>query len=153
MAHPLHPALVHFPVACWSLSTLGDVASLAIGDPRVWFVSSVLLVLGLITALAAMTAGLFELKKIDEDSPAMKVANLHMYLVTTAWAVYALSLYLRVSGSVVVRPNGFAIALSVAGFFLLCVAGWLGGTLVYGYGIGGVASRKPGPEANQQRST
>jgi uncharacterized membrane protein len=147
MAHPLHPALVHFPVACWSLSTLGDVASLAIYDPRVWFVSSVLLVLGLITALAAMVAGLFELRKIGEESPAMKVANLHMYLVTTAWALYALSLYTRLNGAVVVQPNGFSIALSVAGFLLLCVAGWLGGTLVYGYGIGGVGSRDGKREA------
>ena len=26
MKHPLHPALVHFPIACWSLATLADIA-------------------------------------------------------------------------------------------------------------------------------
>ncbi|WP_343251093.1 DUF2231 domain-containing protein, partial [Pseudoxanthomonas sp. KAs_5_3] len=25
MRHPLHPALVHFPIACWSLATAGDL--------------------------------------------------------------------------------------------------------------------------------
>jgi uncharacterized membrane protein len=136
MAHPLHPALVHFPVACWSLATMGDVASLAFGDPRIWFVSNVLLVFGLIAALAAMTAGLFELGKIDERSAAMRVAYWHMCLVVIAWAMYALSLYMRLNGSTLIRPDGVAIALSVLGFLLLAAAGWLGGTLVYGYGIG-----------------
>lgn len=136
MAHPLHPALVHFPVACWSLATFGDIASLALEDSRIWFASGILLVIGLVAALGAMSAGLFELKKISEDSPAMRIANWHMSLVLIAWALYALSLFLRVNGYAFIRPDGAAIALSVCGFLVLSAAGWLGGTLVYGYGIG-----------------
>ncbi len=139
MAHPLHPALVHFPVACWSLSTFGDLASLALRDDRVWLVSGVLLVLGLVTALAAMTAGLYELMKIKEETPAMEIANWHMYLVVAAWVLYGAALYLRLNGTALMPPDHIAIGLSVSGFVLLCVAGWLGGTLVYGYGIGGEA--------------
>ncbi len=136
MAHPLHPALVHFPVACWSLATFGDVASLKVADPRVWFVSGVLLVLGLITALAAMTAGVIELRKIEEGSPAMQIANWHMSLVVAAWAVYALSLFVRLDGSTLVEPNGVSVGVSVLGFLLLGAAGWMGGALVYEHGIG-----------------
>jgi len=136
MAHPVHPALVHFPIACWSLATTGDVAGLAFGDQRIWFVSNVLLVCGLVTALAAMTAGLFELRKILDDSPAMRVAYWHMSLVLSAWAVYALSLYMRWNGAALIQPDGVAIGLSALGFLLLAAAGWVGGTLVYGYGIG-----------------
>lgn len=115
---------------------MGDVASLAFGDQRIWFVSNVLLVIGLVTALAAMTAGLFELRKIFEDSPAMRVAYWHISLVATTWAVYALSLYMRWNGAAFIQPEGVEIGLSVAGFLLLAAAGWLGGKLVYGYGIG-----------------
>ncbi len=136
MAHPLHPALVHFPVACWSLSTLGDLASLAFHDERVWLVSGVLLALGLVMALAAMSAGVFELGKIQEASPAMRIANWHMYLVLVVWLLYGLALYLRLNGTTLLPPGGLAISLSVLGFLLLCVAGWLGGTLVYGHGVG-----------------
>src|SRR3546814_14287794 len=53
--HPLHPALVHFPVACWSLATIADVASLWLGQPA-WWLAGVLLVIGTIAALAAMGA-------------------------------------------------------------------------------------------------
>ena len=83
-----------------------------------------------------MTAGLFELRKIDENSAAMRVAYWHMSLVMVAWALYALSLYMRLNGAVLIQPGGVAIALSVLGFLLVAAAGWLGGTLVYGYGIG-----------------
>ena len=33
MRHPLHPALVHFPIACWSLATAADLAGLAFAEP------------------------------------------------------------------------------------------------------------------------
>lgn len=114
---------------------MGDVASLVLSDQRIWFVSNVFLICGLVTALAAMTAGLFELRKILGDSPAMRVAYWHMSLAMITWAVYALSLYMRWNGVALV-PDGVAIGLSVLGFALLAAAGWLGGTLVYGYGIG-----------------
>ncbi|HEY6094782.1 MAG TPA: DUF2231 domain-containing protein [Gallionellaceae bacterium] len=143
MAHPIHPALAHFPVACWSLCTIGDIASLALADQRVWFTSGVLLVIGLAAAVAAMVAGLFELGKIAGDSAAMQVANWHMYLVVAAWSLYALSLSMRLNGSTFIRPNGVAIGLSVLGFSILCAAGWLGGTLVYGHGVGVNARHNP----------
>ncbi len=136
MAHPVHPALVHFPVACWSLATIGDLASLVFHDQRVWFVSGVLLVLGLIAALAAMLAGLFELRKINEESAAMRVAVWHMSLVVIAWGLYGLSLFMRLNGAALMAPDGVAIGLSVLGFLTLCAAGWLGGALVYEHGIG-----------------
>ncbi len=115
---------------------MGDIASLAFGDQRIWFVSDVLLVCGLVTALVAMTAGLFELRKIFDESPAMRVAYWHVSLALSAWAVYAFSLYMRWNGVALIQPDGVAIGLSVLGFLLLAAAGWFGGTLVYGYGIG-----------------
>jgi uncharacterized membrane protein len=147
MAHPVHPALVHFPVACWSLSTLGDIASLVYQDQRVWFVSGVLLVLGLVTALAAMFAGLFELRKISEESFAMRIAVWHMSLVVIVWGLYGLSLFTRLNGTALMPPGGIALGSSISGFLLLCVAGWLGGSLVYEQGIGVEAeeSRKKVP--------
>lgn len=135
MAHPIHPALVHFPIACWSLATAGDVASLPWGA-QMWWLSSVLLGLGLITSLAAMVAGLVDLGKIAEESPAMPVANWHMRLVVMAWSAYATSLFMRMNGTNLTPPSGAAIGLSILGFLLLGVAGWLGGRLVYEYGIG-----------------
>lgn len=144
MAHPVHPAIVHFPIVCWSFATIGDVASLRFGAPA-WNFSNVMLVLGIVTALAAMMAGLIDLKKIDEKSVAMRAVNRHMYLIGTAWTLYLLSLLIRMNGTTFIQPNSVAIGLSVIGFLLLCVGGWFGGELVYKHGIGVVAEAPDNP--------
>ena len=134
--HPLHPALVHFPVACWSLATIADLASPWLGQPA-WWLAGVLLAIGTVAALAAMGAGLLEFARIAEDSPALADARRHMLLAMTAWVLYAASLLLRLQGTTLVAPAWPALATSVAGFLCLAATGWLGGKLVYQHRIGG----------------
>src|SRR5690606_40767462 len=45
MKHPLHPALVHFPIACWTLATLADIGSRWWGEPA-WRSAGGLLLIG-----------------------------------------------------------------------------------------------------------
>lgn len=141
MSHPLHPALVHFPVACWSLATIADLASLQWGEPA-WKLAGALLAIGTLAALAAMASGFMELVKLDADHPATRDLNRHMLLVMTAFCLYAASLFLRLDGTTLLRPDAMDIGLGVAGFVVLGVAGWLGGKLVYGHGVG--VERRPG---------
>ncbi len=135
MKHPMHPILVHFPIAAWFFSTIGDVVGLFTNEQVSW-VAGVLLVIGTITALFAMVTGLIELGKIDQQSPAIKIVNQHMMFMMTSWSFYAISLFLRLDGTNLGQPGIVAIMMSMAGFIFLCVAGWLGGKLVYEHGIG-----------------
>lgn len=135
MKHPIHPMLVHFPLATWFLATIADIASLFTNEQTGW-VAGVLLVIGTITALPAMMTGLLELGKIDQQSPAMKVANQHMILIMIGWSLYAVSLFLRLDGTQLAQPGLAAIAFSILGLIFLCSAGWIGGKLVYEYGVG-----------------
>ncbi|MDR7135972.1 putative membrane protein [Lysobacter niastensis] len=133
--HPLHPALVHFPVACWSLATAADFAGFIWGEP-VWRLAGILMVTGTVIAVAAIAAGFIEYMKLDENSPALPDVHRHMLLAATAWSCYAASLFLRVQTGSLSSPDGFAVALSAAGFVSLGCAGWMGARLVYGHGIG-----------------
>ena len=135
MKHPIHPILVHFPIAAWIISTLGDITSLFTNEQVSW-VAGVLLVIGTITALFAMVTGLIELSKIDSQNHAMKIANQHMMYIMISCSCYAVSLFLRLDGTQLSQPGVFAIIMSVAGLIFLCIAGWLGGKLVYEHGIG-----------------
>lgn len=135
--HPLHPALVHFPVACWSLATCADIASLWLGRPA-WRLAGELLAIGLLTALAAMLAGLFEYARIAEGSPALPDARRHMLFALMAFVFYGASLALRLHGTTLVAPTGPALATGMAGFLCLGAAGWLGGKLVHQHRIGGM---------------
>lgn len=134
--HPAHPAFVHFPIACWSLSTLGDIASNLSDESSIWYVSGVLLTIGTISALFAMLSGLLELAKIDEHSQATRAVNLHMKLAMAAWCCYASSLFLRMDTNSLSEPDLITTSISIFGFLILCVAGWLGASLVYQYRVG-----------------
>lgn len=135
MHHPLHPALVHFPIACWSLATAADLAGLVWGEP-VWRLAGVLLLAGIGFSIPAMLAGFFELARIAEGNPAIKDVNRHMIMVMCALAFYTASLFLRLQGTHLVEPGMLAIGMSVLGFLFLAVAGWLGGKLVYAHRLG-----------------
>lgn len=135
MSHPLHPALVHFPVACWSLATAADLASLVWGEPA-WRFAGIVLLAGIGFSIPAMLAGFLELAKLAQDSPAIKDVNRHMLMVMSALACYVTSLFLRLHGTALIEPGMLAIGSSVLGFLCLGVAGWLGGKLVYGHRLG-----------------
>lgn len=135
MRHPLHPALVHFPIACWSLASAADLASLHYGQPA-WWLAGALLVIALVFAIPAMIAGFMELMRLPEDSAAIKDVNRHMIMVMAAFSLYLASLLLRVDAMTLHAPDLLAIALSLGGFVCLGVAGWLGGKLVYGHRLG-----------------
>lgn len=134
MRHPLHPALVHFPIACWTLAVTADFASLHFGEAA-WRWSAGLLTIGCAAAVAAMLAGLLELTRIPEG-PAMRVAYLHMGAMLAASLLFASRLLLGLEHLQPVAPKTLALLLDAGGFAFLAVGGWLGGKLVYGYGVG-----------------
>lgn len=135
--HPVHPALVHFPVALWPASLLWDVVGLWRGDPLWWQLSFWCLALGLIAALPAIAAGFLDYASLPNDHPAMGTANAHLAIMAGATTGFLVSLLLR-GGPAVSGPSPplLAVGLSAVGAVLLVVGGWLGGTLVYRYGVG-----------------
>lgn len=134
MRHPLHPALVHFPIACWSLATLADFASLHFGEAS-WQWSAGLLTVGCAIALVAMVAGLFEVPRVP-NGPALRDAYLHMTLMLIAFTFFTARLLLGLDDLRPVAPGALALTFDTLGFITLAIGGWLGGRLVYGYGIG-----------------
>lgn len=149
MRHPLHPMLVHFPLACWSLATIADFASAHYGKPA-WHLAGTLLLIGLVMALPAIVTGVIELIQVPDERAAMRDAYLHMVVMMLAFALYAASLLMRVDAGHFIAPGAAAITVSACGFVALMIGGWLGGTLVYGHGIGGPA-RIPVSSANPEK--
>lgn len=134
MRHPLHPALVHFPIACWSLAVAADFGGLLFGEAS-WRWSGGLLAVGCGMAVLAMLAGLLELPRVP-DGPAMRDAYLHMGAMFLALTFFSTRLLLRIDHFKPLPPDTISLLLDAAGFLALAVGGWVGGRLVYGHGVG-----------------
>ena len=135
--HPLHPALVHFPVVCWTAVPVLDLVYLLTRDPAWWQAGFVCLAVGVAMGLLAMCAGLMDLMAIRTGHAGEAVAQRHMLLMGSAWCVYVLVLVLHPLHGAPTDPQLWTdLGLSVGGFLLLTTGAYAGARLVYDFGIG-----------------
>ena len=131
--HPLHPALVHFPLALWTVSLAADGAALATGAAfwvqAAWWC----IVGGLAGAALAATAGFVDYSLLPPKHPAFRTATAHTSVMISAALLFLLSALLR--GAPDSAPGPGALACSVLGFLALMAGGWLGGTMIYRFGV------------------
>jgi nitrite reductase/ring-hydroxylating ferredoxin subunit/uncharacterized membrane protein len=94
--------------------------------------------LGELMALVVAIPGLIDWMDVRADHPGKGAATFHMVLNVMAVGLYASNLLMRLSflESAVPATPLVPLILSMAGVGLLGVSGYIGGALVYEYGIG-----------------
>jgi nitrite reductase/ring-hydroxylating ferredoxin subunit/uncharacterized membrane protein len=123
LGHPLHPAVTDVPIGAWLTGLVADTTGQrGAGDTA--------LVLGLGAATLAALSGSTDFHETYGQE--RRIALAHGAAMTTATALMAGSLLLRVAGGD--GPRRTAKALSAAGLALTLASGYLGGDLVFGIG-------------------
>jgi uncharacterized membrane protein len=152
---PTHPAVVHFPLALYPAAVLFDVLAFTRSDGSLYTHGAFILMLAATAgAVAAMVTGFAQLPEIQPDSPAWKVAILHMSVQMGAACVLLVSILLRIRHVDDAHPPIGAFICAIVGTGILFYGGWLGGRLVFSHGIGmeadaATASASP-PEARER---
>jgi uncharacterized membrane protein len=142
--HPLHPALVHFPVACWTAAPLLDLGWLLTQAPAWWQAAFWCVAVGVVMGLLAMCAGLMDLMALAAEHGAQATAQRHMLIMGTAWCLYVVVLLLQRPDRMPTVPQAWGtLALSAAGFLLLAVGAYQGARLVYDFGVGQNPHKRP----------
>ena len=135
--HPIHPMLIPFPLALWVTSFVVDILFYFLRHPTLLVIAKLMLAAGCIGAIVAAIFGIIDWLAI-KNGEVKRVANWHARLNFAALAVFAISLFLRMGSysNLVGRKLTIPFLLSFVGVILITISGWLGGELVFRYGIG-----------------
>lgn len=130
-SHPIHPALVHFPISCWVIATLLDLLAWISNHSTLWQLAELSMLAGILLAIPAMLFGLLDFSKLPGNKQIIKTANKHMILVCSSWLCYLISLLYHYRSEFII-----AVLLSVMGCIILIIGAWHGAELVYKHAVG-----------------
>lgn len=141
--HPIHPMLIPFPLALWATSFAVDVLFYFLRHPTLLVIAKFMIAAGCLGAIAAAIFGIIDWLSIKHGD-VKKVANWHARLNIAALVVFAISLFLRMGSysDLVGRRLTIPFLLSLVGVILITISGWLGGELVFRYGVGQTEHRE-----------
>ena len=141
-AHPWHPLLVHFPIACWTLAALIDTATLvgalpesvaaAVPGVAPAALSFALVWLGLLLGAAAMVLGIVDLLGLPAELQRSGALNWHVVAMLGAWGLFLGAGLLRPKPAAPFPPAPIAATLTeVLGLACLVIGGALASRVVF----------------------
>ncbi|WP_339897691.1 DUF2231 domain-containing protein [uncultured Gilvimarinus sp.] len=132
--HPIHPMLIHFPVAALMALVATDFAYIATAD-AFWARASLWLAgVGALGGWGAGLIGLIDLVSVKQIRRLITAWS-HALVAVMALSIVTLNWLLRYQDMLAwVSPWG--VTLSVVTALLIALAGILGGQLVYEHGVG-----------------
>ena len=135
--HPIHPMLIPLPIGLFVGAIVADVLYQTSGNVFWYDVAWWTMAGGVVTALLAAVPGLIDYFAVARRTRARTTATVHMALNLTVVALYAVNLYIRNDhGALAGGTWGLAFGLDILAAGMLSASGWLGGELVYRFGIG-----------------
>jgi uncharacterized membrane protein len=133
LGHPIHPMLVVFPLGLLSASVIFDVIGLIGDSERFHLVAFYMLAAGIIGGLIAAIFGLIDWTAIPSGTAAKRIGVIHGLANVVMLSVFIIGGFLR---GEIDNPATVSVGVNVAALGIGMFSGWLGGDLVYRYGIG-----------------
>jgi uncharacterized membrane protein len=135
LGHPIHPPLVHFPMAFLLLPFPLEAASAVLGMPDLLRYATYAGGLGLLAAIPALITGFLDFAALGSDEKAMDKAIWHMLLMLAGVACLAGDFaagFARGTDA----PLLLRLALSGVGLTVIAMGGFVGADLIWRHGVG-----------------
>lgn len=131
----LHPAIVHFPIALLTISVFFDLLSLLLKREDFRVTGYYLLVMGVLSGVAAIGAGLMAAETADAPEDILK---LHARLAVGSIILFSILLAWRTKAKNSIPAKLFPVymAAGLVGAVLILTVGFWGGHMVFEEGAG-----------------
>jgi uncharacterized membrane protein len=134
--HPIHPPLTDATIGIYTFATIAAfVDVVGISHHKAAYGWWIALVVGLITTAFTALAGFADWVTLEWGSEIWKTATAHMLTMVSATVFFALAAIFGHSGYTHGDVSAGAFVLTLVGFGLLTVGGWLGGSIVFVHGM------------------
>jgi uncharacterized membrane protein len=131
--HPLHPVMIHFPVAALMALVASDLAFWYTSD-SFWARTGLWLAgVGAFGGWIASVAGIIDLVTVKRIRRLITGWS-HAIVAVVMLSLASLNWLLRLNDPSAIMPWGLTVSLVTGG--LIALAGWLGGQLVYEHAVG-----------------
>ncbi len=134
--HPLHPPLTDVTIGAYTVAlVLGILGALGVSEGNVskaWWLA---LLVGVISSAATAATGFADWVQITRGTPLWRTATSHMVANLAASVFFILAVVLGHGGYVEGEVTGRGLVLTIIGFALLTVGGWIGGSITYVHGM------------------
>jgi uncharacterized membrane protein len=134
--HPLHPPLTDATVGIYTFATIAAVLSrLGVSDENLATAWWLALVAGLVVTAPTALTGFADWLTISRGTPLFRTATLHLTVMLSATVLFAIAAGAGHADYVDQAIGGGAFVLTLAGYAVLALGGWLGGAIVFGHGM------------------
>ena len=134
--HPLHPPLTDATIGTYTFATIAAVLSkVGIAEEKAAQAWALAVIVGLIWTAPTALTGLADWIRITRGTPLFRTATAHMVAMLFATAFFLLAIGAGYGDGMDGVVTDGALILTLVGFGLLTLGGWLGGTVVFHYGM------------------
>ncbi|HEY8791446.1 MAG TPA: DUF2231 domain-containing protein [Gaiellaceae bacterium] len=134
--HPIHPPLTDATIGTYTFATVAGLAEVTgitqSAGAYGWWIA---LIFGLIVTVPTALTGLLDWLSITWGTELWKTATAHMIAMLTATVFFALAAIFGHAAYIRGNVSSGAYVLTVIGFVSMTLGGWLGGTIVFVYGM------------------
>ena len=142
--HPLHPPLTDVTIGTYTFATVAAFLNvIGVVDRSAAVAWWLALVVGLCSTALTATTGFFDWIELEWGSTIWKKATWHLTVMLAASGVFLVAALVGHADYAEGIVGAGSFVLTVVGFGLLTLGGWLGGALVFVDGLRVTASDEP----------
>jgi len=134
--HPLHPPLTDATIGCYTFALVAAVLSkIGITEAKTAQAWMLALIVGVIVTAPTAITGFADWLQISRSTPLWRTATAHMIAMLIATAFFLVAIGAGYSDGMDGAVANGAFVLTLLGFGVLTTGGWLGGSIVFNYGM------------------